>query len=93
MWTSTSRRSASSSLRQRPAGQQEGYDLLFDGEVDPAVLESTVDNPPAGDPRFDQQPLTEPAAPSRKLLTCTRAGGRDHPAVAAARSELANVTP
>lgn len=173
----------------REVEQQEGYDLLFDGEVDLAILESTVDNPPAGDPRFDQQPLTddtfdlvvvathplagrgsialtevadddwilptvactcrqhtlaacgsagftpnvvhnalewnaiahliahglgvalvprlaylpphlpltrlrltEPAAPSRKLLTCTRAGGRDHPAVAAALAELVERT-
>jgi DNA-binding transcriptional LysR family regulator len=168
--------------------QQAGYDLLFDGSVDLAVVEATPDNPPAGDPRFDQRPLVDdvfdlvvptehplahketvhlaevageewvlPAvactcrqhtlaacgaagftpnvvhnalewnaiahliahrlgiglvprlaylpphlpitrvplaggpAPSRKLLTCTRAGGRDHPAVAAAMAELATV--
>ncbi len=168
--------------------QQTGYDLLFDGSIDLAVLESTPDNPPAGDPRFDQRPLVDdvfdlvvpddhplagagtvrlaeaageewvlPAvactcrqhtlsacgaagftpnvvhnalewnaiahlianrlgvalvprlaylpphlpitrlpltgapAPSRKLLTCTRAGGRDHPAVAAVLAELVTV--
>jgi DNA-binding transcriptional LysR family regulator len=167
--------------------QQAGYDLLFDGAVDLAVLESTPDNPPAGDPRFDQRPLTDDvfdlvlpddhplagreavrlaetageewilpavactcrqhtlaacgaagftpnvvhnalewnaiahliahglgvglvprlaylpphlpitrvplagAAPSRKLLTCTRAGARDHPAIGATLAELANV--
>jgi DNA-binding transcriptional LysR family regulator len=167
--------------------QQAGYDLLFDGAVDLAVLESTPDNPPAGDPRFDQRPLTDdvfdlvlpddhplagraavplaeaagedwilPAvactcrqhtlaacgaagftpnvvhnalewnaiahliahglgvglvprlaylpphlpitrvalaggAPSRKLLTCTRAGARAHPAIAATLAELATV--
>ena len=168
--------------------QQAGYDLLFDGSVDLAVLEATPDNPPAGDPRFDQRPLvddafdlvvpaahplaaqetvhlaqaagedwilpavactcrqhalaacgaagftpnvvhnalewnaiahliahglgvgmvprlaylpphlpirrltlTGPPAPSRKLLTCTRAGGRDHPAIAATLIELATV--
>jgi DNA-binding transcriptional LysR family regulator len=167
--------------------QQTGYDLLFDGAVDLAVLESTPDNPPAGDPRFDQRPLVDdvfdlvvpdghalagqrraglvevagedwilPAvactcrqhtlsacgaagftpnvahnalewnaiahlvahglgvalvprlaylpphlpitrvelaggAPSRKLLTCTRAGARDHPAIAATLAELATV--
>lgn len=177
------------SVHIREVEPQQGYDLLFDGDVDLAVEESTVDNPPAGDRRFDQQPLTddtfdlvvqaghrlaergsvalkevadddwilptagstcrqhtlaacgsagftptvahnalewnaiahliahglgvalvprlaylpphlpitrllvtEPAAPSRKLLTCTRAGGRDHPAVAAALAELATVT-
>lgn len=167
--------------------QQAGYDLLFDGAVDLAVLESTPDNPTAGDPRFDQRPLVDdvfdlvvhsehslagqesvqlgevagedwilPAvactcrqhtlsacgaagftpnvvhnalewnaiahliahrlgvalvprlaylpphlplarlpldggAPSRKLLTCTRAGARDHPAIAATLTELATV--
>lgn len=169
------------------AERQAGYDMLFDGSVDLAVLESTPDNPPAGDPRFDQRPLVDdvfdlvlptdhplaaeekvwlaeaagedwilPAvectcrqhtlsacgaagftpnvahnalewntianlianglgvglaprlaylpphlpitriplaggAPSRKLLTCTRAGGREHPAVAAALTELTAV--
>ncbi|MGH3760976.1 LysR family transcriptional regulator [Actinophytocola sp.] len=169
------------------AEQQTGFDLLFDGAVDLAVLESTVDNPTAGDPRFDQQALIDDVfdlvvhsehpmagrgsvrlveaageewilpsvactcrqyalsacgaagftpnvvhnalewnamahlvanglgvgfaprlaylpphlpitrvplaggAPSRKLLTCTRAGGRDHPAVAAVLAELATV--
>jgi molybdate transport repressor ModE-like protein len=168
--------------------QQAGYDLLFDGSVDLAVLEATPDNPTAGDPRFDQRPLVDdvfdlvvpadhplagrdtvrlaeaagedwilPAvactcrqhtlaacgaagftpnvvhnalewnaiahliahglgvglaprlaylpshlpikrltltggpAPSRKLLTCTRAGGREHPAIAATLAELATV--
>lgn len=171
----------------REVEQQTGYDLLFDGSVDLAVLEATPDNPPAGDPRFDQRPLVDdvfdlvvpdshplagqqrvrlaevagedwilPAvactcrqhtlaacgaagftpnvahnalewnaiahliahglgvglvprlaylpphlpitrvtlaggAPSRKLLTCTRAGGRDHPAIAATLAELATV--
>lgn len=167
--------------------QQTGYDMLFDGTVDLAILESTPDNPPIGDPRFDQRPLVDdvfdlvvPAdhplaahetvgladaageewilpsvactcrqhtlsacgaagftpnivhhalewnaiahliahglgvglvprlaylpphlpitrvplaggAPSRKLLTCTRAGGREHPAIAATLAELATV--
>jgi DNA-binding transcriptional LysR family regulator len=171
----------------REVEQQAGYDLLFDGSVDLAVLEATPDNPPAGDPRFDQRPLVDdvfdlvvpdghalagrpcarlaevagedwilPAvactcrqhtlaacgaagftpnvahnalewnaiahlvahglgvalvprlaylpphlpitrvelaggAPSRKLLTCTRAGARDHPAITAALTELATV--
>jgi DNA-binding transcriptional LysR family regulator len=168
--------------------QQAGYDLLFDGAVDLAILESTPDNPPVGDPRFDQRPLVDDVfdlvvaaghplatretvcladaagedwilpsvpctcrhhtlaacgaagftpnvvhhalewnaiahliahelgvglvprlaylpphlpitrlpltggpAPSRKLLTCTRAGGREHPAIAATLAELATV--
>ena len=138
----------------REVEQQAGYDLLFDGSVDLAVLGSTPDNPPAGDPRVDQRPLVgdvfdlvvpdghalagqrrarlaevagedwilPPAhvrgvrggrlahlvahglgvalvprlalaggAPSRKLLTCTRAGARDHPAIAATLAELATV--
>ncbi|MPZ86154.1 MAG: LysR family transcriptional regulator [Actinophytocola sp.] len=176
------------SLRIQEVEQQHGFDLLFDGAVDLAVLEATPDNPPAGDARFDTRPLVDdvfdlvvplghrlaaeqavvlaeaadedwvlpsvectcrqhtlaacgaagftpkvahnalewsaiahliahglgvalvprlaylpshlpitrrPLAgrhtPSRKLLTCTRAGGRDHPAVAAALAELATV--
>src|SRR3954465_5642252 len=43
----------------REVEQQAGYDLLFDGSVDLAVLEATPDNPPAGDPRFDQRPLVD----------------------------------
>lgn len=34
-------------------------------------------------------PLTDPVGPTRKLLTCTRAGGHEHPAVAAVLAELA----
>jgi DNA-binding transcriptional LysR family regulator len=171
----------------REVEQEAGWDLLFDRTVDLAVLESTQDNPPAGDVRFDQRPLVDdvfdlvvPAdhpfagrdsvvlaeaagedwiiqpivcscrqhtfsacgaagftpniahnalawdaiaslianglgvalvprlaflpphlpitrvplagrAPSRKLLTCTRAGARDHPAIAVAIAELATV--
>lgn len=162
-------------------------DLLFEGEADLAVVESTPSNPPAGDSRFDQHPLLDdpfdlvvPAAhafarrqrvtlaeaadedwilatpstcrqhtlaacssagftpkvahnarewnavanlvahglgvalvprlahlpphlpvtrvpcagnPSRKLLTCTRSGGREHPAIAAALDELTRMAP
>ncbi|MGW0733123.1 LysR family transcriptional regulator [Streptomyces sp. NPDC002851] len=163
-------------------------DLLFEGEADLAVVESTTSNPPAGDSRFDQQPLlddpfdlvvpvTHPFArrqqvalaeaadedwilasapstcgqhtlgacssagftpkiahnamewnavatlvahglgvalvprlahvaphlpvtrvpcagsPRRKLLTCTRSGGREHPAIAAALDELTRTAP
>lgn len=38
-----------------------GYDLLFDGEVDLAVTEATPGNPSLADPRFDQQPLLDDA--------------------------------
>jgi DNA-binding transcriptional LysR family regulator len=34
-------------------------------------------------------PLIDPVGPTRKLLTCTRAGGHEHPAVAAVLAELA----
>jgi DNA-binding transcriptional LysR family regulator len=169
--------------------QERGFDLLFNGEVDLAVLEATTTSPPLSDPRFDQRPLVDdvfdlavPAghpfagredvrleeaagedwivqelacscrehtfsacgsagftpkivhnalawsafahliahglgvalvphladlpghlpvvrvplagspAPSRKLLTCTRAGGHEHPAIAAAVAQLETVT-
>ncbi|MCT2583033.1 LysR family transcriptional regulator [Actinophytocola gossypii] len=172
-------------VRIREVEQEVGYNLLFDGEVDLAVVEATWSNPPPGDPRFDQRPLADDpfdlvvpadhalagrdavelveaeredwilpsvtctcrrvtlaacgaagftpnvahnalewnaiahlvanglgvalaprlaylpthlpivrlpltgrASPSRKLLTCTRAGGREHPAVAAVLTEL-----
>lgn len=175
-------------VRIQEVEQERGFNLLFDGDVDLAVLEATTANPPASDPRFDQRPLvddvfdlavpadhplaTRPSVtlaetagedwivqelacscrehtlsacgaagftpkivhnalewsafahliahglgvalvprladlpsrlpvvrlpltgsptPSRKLLTCTRAGGHDHPAIAAAVAELAAV--
>ena len=173
------------SVRIQEVEQDTGFDLLFGGEVDLAIVEATASNPPAGDPRFDLRPLiddpfdlvvhtehplacrgavvlaeaeredwvlpavscscrqhtlaacgaagftpnvvhnalewnaiahlvahglgvalvprlaylpphlplvrlplTSPPSPSRKLLTCTRAGGRDHPAIAAVVAEL-----
>jgi DNA-binding transcriptional LysR family regulator len=39
--------------------QETGFDLLFGGEVDLAIVEATADNPPAGDRRFDQRPLVD----------------------------------
>ena len=177
------------SVRIQEVEQDRGFNMLFDGEVDLAVLEATTTNPPAGDPRFEQRPLVDdvfdlavpadhpfaaresvtlaetagedwiiqeltcscrehtlsacgaagftpkivhnalewsafghlianglgvalvprladlPAhlpvvrvrltgspTPSRKLLTCTRAGGHEHPAIAAAVTELATVS-
>ncbi|MGA8114892.1 MAG: LysR family transcriptional regulator [Actinocatenispora sp.] len=170
--------------------QRNSFDLLFEGETDLAIVEATPDNPPLGDPRFDQQalladafdlvvpadhpfarrdgvaladaatedwvvplpsstchthtisacgaagftptiahhalewnaiativshrlgialvprlahlaphlpiariPLSGYPRPCRKLLTCTRAGGRDHPAVVAAIQELRDAAP
>jgi len=175
-------------VRIREAEQEKGFNLLFDGDADLAILDATTTNPPAADPRFDQRPLIDdvfdlavaaghpfatresvtlaetadedwivqelscscrehtlsacgaagftpnvvhnaldwhaianlvayglgvalvprlahlpshlpivrvPLAgrptPSRKLLTCTRAGGREHPAIAAALAELARL--
>jgi DNA-binding transcriptional LysR family regulator len=46
-------------LHVREVEQEDGWDLLFEGAVDLAVLESTQDNPPAGDARFDQRPLAD----------------------------------
>lgn len=43
----------------REVEQEDGWDLLFDGVVDLAVLESTQDNPPTGDARFEQRPLID----------------------------------
>ena len=175
-------------VRIQEAEQEKGFNLLFDGETDLAIVDATTSNPPAGDRRFEQHPLVDdvfdlavaadhplasresvtlvetagedwilqelsctcrehtlsacgaagftpnvvhnaldwhaianlvahglgvalvprlaylpthlpvvrlPLAgqptPSRKLLTCTRAGGRDHPAIAAALTELSKV--
>ncbi|WP_369241857.1 LysR family transcriptional regulator [Streptomyces sp. R21] len=37
----------------------ESFDLLFEGEIDLAVVEATPHNPPLSDVRFDQQPLLD----------------------------------
>ncbi|MFF4056144.1 LysR family transcriptional regulator [Streptomyces sp. NPDC001668] len=41
------------------SGVPESFDLLFEGEIDLAVVEATPHNPPMSDPRFDQQPLLD----------------------------------
>lgn len=46
-------------VRIQEAEQERGFNLLFDGEADLAILEATTSNPPAGDPRFDQRPLVD----------------------------------
>jgi DNA-binding transcriptional LysR family regulator len=40
-------------------GVPECFDLLFEGEVDLAVVEATPHNPPMSDPRYDQRPLLD----------------------------------
>jgi DNA-binding transcriptional LysR family regulator len=47
------------SVRVQEAEDDQSFDLLFEGDVDVAVIEATPDNPPRGDPRFDQQPLLD----------------------------------
>jgi DNA-binding transcriptional LysR family regulator len=46
-------------VRIQEVEQDRGFNLLFDGEVDLAILEATTTNPPLGDPRFDQIPLID----------------------------------
>ncbi|MDH6514738.1 DNA-binding transcriptional LysR family regulator [Streptomyces sp. SAI-208] len=41
------------------AGVPESFDLLFEGEIDLAVVEATPHNPPMSDIRYDQQPLLD----------------------------------
>ncbi|MFF1722571.1 LysR substrate-binding domain-containing protein [Streptomyces sviceus] len=41
------------------AGVPESFDLLFEGEIDLAVVEATPHNPPLSDTRYDQQPLLD----------------------------------
>ncbi|MEU7664117.1 LysR family transcriptional regulator [Streptomyces lincolnensis] len=46
-------------VRIQESGVPESFDLLFEGEVDLAVVEATPHNPPLSDARFDQQPLLD----------------------------------
>lgn len=46
-------------VRIQEAEAPTGFDLLFEGQVDLAVVEATIYNPPLGDSRFDQQPLLD----------------------------------
>ncbi|PAZ11792.1 LysR family transcriptional regulator [Streptomyces sp. SA15] len=46
-------------LRIQEAEVPAGFDLLFEGEIDLAIVEATVYNPPLSDARFDQQPLLD----------------------------------
>jgi DNA-binding transcriptional LysR family regulator len=41
--------------------QRDSFDLLFEGEVDLAIIEVTSLNPPMDDARFDQRPLLDDA--------------------------------
>ncbi|BFO19020.1 hypothetical protein SHKM778_54080 [Streptomyces sp. KM77-8] len=47
------------SVRIAEAEVTRSFDLLFEGAVDLAVVESTPANPPLSDSRFDQQPLLD----------------------------------
>lgn len=47
------------SVRIQEAGVPESFDLLFEGEIDLAIVEATPHNPPLSDARFDQQPLLD----------------------------------
>lgn len=46
-------------VRIRETAVPESFDLLFEGEVDLAVVDVTPHNPPLSDARFDQQPLLD----------------------------------
>jgi DNA-binding transcriptional LysR family regulator len=46
-------------VRIQEAVVPEAFDLLFEGEIDLAVVETTPYNPPRSDVRFDQQPLMD----------------------------------
>jgi DNA-binding transcriptional LysR family regulator len=46
-------------VRIREAEDDQSFDLLFERDVDVAVIEATPDNPPRGDRRFDQRPLLD----------------------------------
>ena len=46
-------------VRIRETGVPESFDLLFEGQIDLAVVEVTPHNPPLSDARFDQQPLLD----------------------------------
>ncbi|MGW8066164.1 LysR family transcriptional regulator [Streptomyces ziwulingensis] len=47
------------SVRIREVEVAEGFDLLFEGESDLAVVQVTPSNPPSADARFDQCPLLD----------------------------------
>lgn len=46
-------------MRIDEAHVPDSFDLLFQGETDLALVESTPHNPPRGDARFDQRPLLD----------------------------------
>ncbi|MGP4049547.1 LysR family transcriptional regulator [Streptomyces sp. 2A115] len=46
-------------VRIQELGVPESFDLLFEGEIDLAIVEATTNNPPLSDARFDQQPLLD----------------------------------
>jgi DNA-binding transcriptional LysR family regulator len=46
-------------VRIQEAEQQKGFDLLFDGDADLAIVDATTSNPPSGDLRFEQHSLID----------------------------------
>ncbi|MER7895693.1 LysR family transcriptional regulator [Streptomyces sp. NPDC096046] len=46
-------------VRITEVGVPKSFDLLFEGETDLAVVETTPHNPPLSDARFDQRPLLD----------------------------------
>lgn len=47
------------SVRVQETGVPESFDLLFEGEIDLAIVEATPHSPPLSDARFDQRPLLD----------------------------------
>lgn len=64
------------------AGVTESFDLLFEGEIDLAVVEATPYNPPMSDVRYDQQPLLDD--PFDLVVPA------DHPLAGRERADLAD---
>ncbi|TLS46543.1 LysR family transcriptional regulator [Streptomyces montanus] len=69
-------------VRIQEAEVTESFDLLFEGEIDLAVVEATPHNPPLSDARFDQQPLLDDpfdlvVPDTHRLAGCTHVDLRD----------------
>jgi DNA-binding transcriptional LysR family regulator len=73
-------------VRIQEAGVPESFDLLFEGEIDLAVVEATPRNPPLSDARFDQQPLLDDPF-DLVVPDGHRLAGRDHADLAEAARE------
>lgn len=53
------RRHPKLAVRIQETGVPDSFDLLFEGQIDLAIVEATPRNPPLTDARFDQQPLLD----------------------------------